>query len=152
MRDEHGHEQMKMLWGRSECPAGAHERAFLHGGLRTCGGAELEIEEGSKNAGEHTPCVGRNKVWGSGETGGVETTGPAQKDKDVCCGVGTGERWIHAGQWMGRWGRPLGWFGHVGHLVCKPAEDILEDTELGRVTDGFVSLDETHSDLLYGIA
>lgn len=49
----------------------------------------MEIEEGSEGASEDTPRVGRNKVRGDRETGGIETTGPVQKDKDICGGVGT---------------------------------------------------------------
>ena len=78
-----------MFWGRPECPACANERAFLHGGFRMCGGVELEIEEGGEDASENTPCVGRRKVWGSGDTGGVETTGPGEEDKEICGSIGT---------------------------------------------------------------
>ena len=46
-----------MLGGRSECPAGAHECAFLHRGFGSGGGVEEEIEESGEDAGEHWPCV-----------------------------------------------------------------------------------------------
>lgn len=54
--------------------------------------------------------------------------------------------------WMRRRDEPGRWSGYVGYFVCKPAEDMVEDAKFGRVTDGFVFLDETHSNLLYGIA
>jgi len=77
-----------MFWGRPECPACAHERAFLYGGFRSCGGIELEVEECGEDARQYAPCVGRNKVGGSGDAGGVEPTGPVEEDKEISRGVG----------------------------------------------------------------
>jgi hypothetical protein len=145
--DEGGDEQMKLFWGRSECPACANEGALLHGGFRLRGGVELEIEEGGEDASEHPPCVGRSKVWGGGERGGVETTGPAEEDKEICGGVGAG-----SGQWTWDKGETKGRPGEVGYFVCQPAEDVVEDAEFWSVTDGLVSVHEKHSDVLYGIA
>ena len=59
---------------------------------------------------------------------------------------------MDVGQGMRRGSRPGDWFGQVGYFVCKPAEDVVENAELWCATDGFVFLDETHSDVLYGIA
>lgn len=49
-------------------------------------------------------------------------------------------------------GRPGCWFGYTSYLVCKPSKDIVEYAEFGCVVDGFVFFDETHANVLYGIA
>jgi len=45
-------------------------------------------------------------------------------------------------------GRP----GYACDLVCKPAEDVVEDAEFWCVADGLVFLHEAHANLLDGIA
>lgn len=47
---------------------------------------------------------------------------------------------------------PRHWFGHGRHLVRQPSEDVFEDAEFGCIADGLVFSDETHADVLYGIA